>query len=200
MTDFDHPSHIWWLLLFPALENLPFCVLFHCPSSSRKDYPEFSSSGFSWTLFSQEKNNPALRRELRTTEVCARLSGGRYLLHQNHLIGVDALLCTVVGGGTFHDSDGLLGVGRRLKCWQRHVCQVLGEHISQVKHCENWKRHVADGKRRWQPAYSDSIWSWSGYHRGLNFPPYTGFSSPRGCVSLIIISSPFGMKLKEIQL
>lgn len=72
---FEFNDRLWssfsYLVAFPAVENLPFCATFHCSSSSRKDYPEFSSSGSCWTLFSHEKNNPALRRELRATEVFA---------------------------------------------------------------------------------------------------------------------------------
>lgn len=96
-----------------------------------------------------------------------------------------------MSGGTFHDSDGLLGISRQLRC--RRVRQVLGEHISQAKHSGNWKCHVPDGRRRWQTAYSDSIWPWSGYHRRPNIPSYIGFSQG-ACFSLIVISSLLAQK------
>lgn len=43
---------------------------------------------------------PALPWDLQAIKVGVQLSGGLYLLHQNHLSGSDALLCTDVGGGT----------------------------------------------------------------------------------------------------
>lgn len=128
---------------------------------------------------------PALPWELQAIKVHVQLSGGLYLHHQNHLSGGDALLCTDVG---LHDC-----------CWE----SVGGSNAVGGVFAPSWESpflkwnilEIGCAMCRWNETMcSDSIWPWSGYHRGLNIPPYTGFSSPRGCVSSDIISSLFGMK------
>lgn len=79
-------------------------------------------------------------------------------------------------------------------CWE----SVGGSNVVSGVNAQSWEStflkwnilEIGCAMCRWNETMcSDSVWPWSGYHRGLNIPPYTGFSSPRGCVSANISSS-----------